>query len=779
MRRNISGPGISPAVFGLVLAVSAGLILSAHSNARAENYPDPETYPVAETAGIIPAYPAAPTRAIQSGIVRGRVLEKGTRKPIEGASVFLLPTSEYTLTDKKGVFSLTVPAGEYQLSAVMVDFKKPEPETVAINPGEEMTLTVYLEKSFYSLMEVVVESRRERQVSEQVIQKVEAEKVAGTSGDIIRSVQTLPGVTSGGVDLSGALFVRGGGPDENFFVMDLAPVANLFHFGGWYSTINPDMIEDIRFFAGGFGPDYGFIGGGVLDITTREGRRDRIGGKADVNFFLASGQVEGPLTQKGSFFLSGRRSYLDIFPLSSSDDLSIYPRFWDYQAKLAWDVNERNKLSLFTYGSADTLIAHTGLENRGDPVLSGSMNTELDFHAQVINWRSLLTPRLSLRLAAFNSIDHALVDLNRDLYIDSRFQTPGMRGYLEWDLPARNRFRLGADVIYIHYWVKGQLMDVPTEEDAVPPIVTFAERLPANYDDSTAAGGAWIEDEINLWKFKLIPGVRLDYVQILKEVDLSPRFRFHYQIIPGLKLKGAFGFYYQTPNPAQFFEPFGNPGIDSTRVVHYVLGAEKEFGKSLSLDLQGYYKDYQNMVAEDPVLKFNNRGKGYATGVEVFLRHRLSQRFFGWLTYSYTQSRRWWPGQRKWSPSAWEQPHSIALVLNYQFSTKWNAGAQWRYQSGMHYTKLKPGFYDADWDLWYPMPDGELNAAKLSDYQRLDVRIERLWLYKTWKLSGYLEIQNVYMHKNVIGIIYADDWTDPRQVYWIPILPFMGMKAEF
>jgi len=764
-----------------VFALAAGLVAAASLSARSETYPNPETYPVPETSGIITAYPAAPTQAIPTGVIRGRILEKGTRKPIEGASVFLLPTGEYTLADKKGVFSLTVPAGDYQLSVVMVDFKKPGPAAVKLQPGEEKTLTVYLEKSFYSLMEVVVESRRERQVSEQVLQKVEAERVAGTSGDIIRSVQTLPGVTSGGVDLSGALFVRGGGPDENFIIMDLAPVANLFHFGGWYSTINPDMIEDIRFFAGGFGPDYGFVGGGVLDITTREGRRDRIGAKADVNFFLASGQVEGPISKQGSFFLSGRRSYLDVFPLPSSDELSIYPRFWDYQAKVTWDLNERNKLSLFSYGSADTMIARTNLENRNDPVLTGNMNTELDFHVQVLNWRSLLTPRLSLRLAAFNSIDRAYIDLNRDIYIDSRFRTPGMRGCLEWDLPARNRFRLGGDFIYIDYWVEGQVIQMPAEEDTIPPNATFANRIPTNYNDGTAAGGVWLEDEISLWKFKLIPGVRMDYIQILDELNLSPRFRFHYQIVPGLKLKGAFGFYYQTPLPAQFFKDVGNPAIDSTRIIHYVFGAEKEFGKNLSLDLQGYYKDYQNMVAEDqdPKVKYNNEGKGYATGVEFFLRHRLSQRFFGWLTYSYTHSRRWWPGQGKWSPSTFEQPQSIALVLNYQLSSKWNIGAQWRYQSGMHYTELKPGFYDTDWDLWYPMPDGELNSAKLSDYQRLDARIERQFLYKTWKLSGYLEIQNVYMHKNVVGIIYADDWTDPREIYWIPILPFMGMKAEF
>ena len=759
-----------------ILVVSAGLILAAHPTARSETYPNPET------AGIIPAYPAAPTRAIPTGIIRGRILEKGTRRPIEGASVFLPPASEYTLTDKKGVFSLTVPAGEYQLSAVMVDFKKPEPVVVKIKPGEEKTLTVYLEKSFYSLMEVVVESKREREVSEQVLQKVEAEKVAGTSGDIIRSLQSLPGVTTGGIDMSGALFVRGGGPDENMIYLDLAPVVNLFHFGGWYSTINPDLIQDLRFFAGGFGPQYGFVNGGVIDINTREGRKDRVGGKLNVNLFLANGQVEGPIGDKASFFLSGRRSYIDALPLPTGNQLSVYPRFWDYQTKVSWNLNEKNKMDFLAYGSADTLIIHTSMENRNDPVLSGSMNTEMYFHTQVANLHSLLTPQLSLRLAVFNSIDQANVNLNRDLYIDSQFETPGLRGFLEWNLAGKNKLRFGTDLQYLHYQVKGQVIHMPMEQDAVPPNATFAERLPTVLDDGTTVGGLWVEDEINWGKLKLIPGGRWDFVQILDEYqNLAPRLRFSYAFLPDLRLKGATGLYYQIPLPTEFIPPVGNPQVSSIRVIHYVLGMEKDLGPNLFVDLQGYYKDYLNLVAEsqDPKEIYNNKGKGYATGVEFILRHRLSRRFFGWLTYSYCISKRKWPGQPSYISSSFEQPHSLALVLNYQISSKWNLGGQWRYQSGLRYTPLKPGFYDADWDLWYPLPGGKLNSAKLPDYQRLDLRIERQWLFQTWKMGAYLEVQNVYMHKNVIGILYADDWTNPQEVGWIPILPFLGMEAEF
>ena len=97
----------------------------------------------------------------------------------------------------------------------------------------------------------------------------------------------------------------------------------------------------------------------------------------------------------------------------------------------------------------------------------------------------------------------------------------------------------------------------------------------------------------------------------------------------------------------------------------------------------------------------------------------------------------------------------------------------------MGYTPLKPGFYDADWDFWYPLPDGELYSAHLPDIHRLDVRIEREILFKTWKMGAYLEVQNAYLHKNAVGIMYSDDWTDPQYIYWIPILPFLGVEAEF
>ena len=771
----------------LVLCGAVGLLLAPGRSLGAETFPASATspaepgYAAPATSEVTPGYAAPATQAIPGGVIKGRILEKGSRRPLEGVSVVLFPTNDYILTDKKGNYSLKVPAGDYQLSAVMVDFKKPEPIAIKLGPGEENTLTVYLEKSFYSLMEVVVESKREHEVSEQVLQQVEARKVAGTSGDIIRSVQSLPGVTTGGIDMSGALFIRGGGPDENLFLMDLAPIVNLFHFGGWYSTINPDLIQDIRFYSGGFGPQNSFAGGGVIDITTREGRKDRLGGKVNVNLLLANGQVEGPIKDKGSFFLSGRRSYIDIFPLGSGQN-TVYPRFWDYQAKATWDFNEKNQLSFMAYGSSDTLIIDRGGDDEDDNGSAQGINTDMYFHTQTVNLHSLLSPGLSLRLAAYNNIDWAHLDLGHDLYIDYDFKTPGLKGYLEWDLVRKNRLRLGAELQYINYGIKGKFIQVPTEQNAVHRNLKYTQRLPLDLQDNTGAGGVWLEDEITLGKLKLIPGGRWDFLQILDEWrDFAPRFRFIYALLPDLRLKGASGLYYQTPSPAYFLPPVGNPDLNSIRVIHYVLGMEKDLGRNFSVDVQGYYKDYLNLVAESQVPGeiFNNRGKGYATGLDFFLRHRLSRRFFGWLTYSFCWSKRKWPGQVDWVPSLYEQPHSVALVLNYQLTSKWNLGAQWRYQSGLHYTPLKAGWFDADIDRFVPVAAGELYSATYPDYQRLDVRVERQFVYQTWKMGAYLEVQNVYLHKNVVGMAYTGDYAYHAEFYWIPILPFLGVEAEF
>ena len=747
-------------------------------------------YPDSPTASVEHPFPATTavelpspvTSAVEPGVVTGKVLEMGTRRPIEGASIFLLPVREFAMTEKDGSFVLRADPGEYQLSAVMVDYLKPRPMPVLLSPGGETEVTVYLEQRFYSPLEVIVETKREREVSEQVLEKAEAERVAGTSGDIIRSIQTLPGVTTGGTDMSGALFVRGGSPTENLYIMDLAPVVSIFHFGGFYSTINPDLIEDIRFYAGGFGPKYGFNTGGIIDITTRDGRRDRAGGRVNVSFLMADGQVEGPLGERGSFFISGRRSYVDIFqPLLEGEDYSVYPRFWDYQAKFSYEAGEKNKIGVLLFGSADTLLFSTDMENRNDPVLSGSVDSDIYFHTQIISLRSLISPRLTLKASVYNSVDGARANLNQDIYIDSHFYTPGFRTWLEWDMGEHSRLRAGTDFMYIYFHIDGRVIYLPREEDAVPPNVTFAERIPTQFDQGTYGGGTALEDELSWGGLKVVPGVRMDYVEILDEWNFSPRVRFSYQLPADLKIKGATGLYHQLPSPTEYAEGYGNPEVDSTPVVHYVAGVEKKFGPNVTLDLQGYYKDYNDMIArsDDPAEVYNMEGDGFSTGVEVLLRHQLTRRFFGWLAYSYCISRRKWPGQEEWVPSFYEQPHSLALVMNYQLASKWNAGAKFMYQSGMHYTPLKPGFYDADWDLWYPIPGGELNSATLPDYQRLDIRVERQFLYQTWKMGAYLEIQNVYLHKNVIAMIYNDDWTDPQEVYWIPILPFLGVEAEF
>ena len=746
-------------------------------------------YPASATIPVESGFPgsstaplAAPvTTVVEVGRVTGKVLEMGTRKSIEGASIFLLPVNEFTMTDREGFFSLEAPPGEYRLSAVMVDYLKPRPLLVSLGAGGEISVTIYLEQQFYSPLEVIVETKREREVSEQVLEKAEAERVAGTSGDIVRSVQTLPGVTTGGTDMSGALFVRGGSPTENLYILDLAPVVSIFHFGGFYSTINPDLIEDISFYAGGFGPKYGFNTGGIIDITTRDGRRDRVGGRANLSFLMADGQVEGPLGDRGSFFISGRRSYIDVFePLLEGEDYSVYPRFWDYQAKLSWEANEKNKLGLLLFGSADTLVFSTDMENRNDPMATGSVDSDLYFHVQILNLRTLLTPSLTLKTSIYNSVDGARADLNQqDLYIDSSFLTPGFRTWLEWDMGEHSQLRFGSDFMYIYFEVDGRIIYLPREEDAVPPNITFAERIPTYYDQGTYGGGIALEDELRWGGLRVTPGVRVDYVEILDEWNFSPRMRFSYQLTDDFKLKGATGLYHQLPSPTEYAEGYGNPEVDSTPVIHYVGGVEKKFGSNITFDLQGYYKDYNDMIARDPEEIYNMEGDGYAYGVEMFLRHKLTRRFFGWLTYSFCRSKRKWPGQEEWVPSFYEQPHSLALVLNYQLASKWNVGAKFQYQSGTHYTPLKPGFYDADWDLWYPIPDGELLSATLPDYQRLDVRFERQFLYRTWKMGAYLEIQNVYLHDNPIAMVYSDDWTDPQIIHWIPILPFVGVEAEF
>ena len=227
---------------------------------------------------------------------------------------------------------------------------------------------------------------------------LEIRRIPGTAGDALRALGALPGIGVAN-DFSGELHIRGGAPEDNRFYFDRTPIGYPYHFFGLVSTLSSEVIDQIDVYAGGFGAEFGSDAQAVIDISSRRGRQDRLGGKFNMNMLYSEGLVEGPIGRRGSWYLAGRRSYIDLLPLTF-DDVTAVPRFWDYQAKLTYDLSDRHQLNINAFAADDLFEVKAELDDvDNEPTLVGNAFTKNRFNAQSIHLSSTLTDRLTSDLS--------------------------------------------------------------------------------------------------------------------------------------------------------------------------------------------------------------------------------------------------------------------------------------------------------------------------------------------------------------------------------------------
>ncbi len=598
---------------------------------------------------------------------------------------------------------------------------------------------------------------------------------------------TLSGLTLPGViiinELNGELIVRGSGPFENLIFLDRTFFPYPYHFGGFVSSIPSDVVESVEFIAGGFSARYGNAMGGVLNIETRDGRKDRFGGSVDVSAVMSGILLEGPAGKNASFFGGARRSYFDLLPFfTSGDGFTVKPWFYDYQGKYTLNISNNDKLSVMVYGERDSINFSTTERNRKDPVLSGiSSAFSSDIHILGINLNNY-REKFSSNLTIYGNINSADFKLGRDMWLT--LTTPALVLWEELTAKtgAYNTLRAGFQGGLVWYYVRGVFIR-PPKEDEPGFAFTGNELVESSIRASTWGAGLYLEDEIVLFgkKLTLAPGVRFDYFEKpLYEAILSPRASISYSFNETTRTKASWGYYYQIPQGDEFAPDFGNPDLKPQKSIHYIVGIEKELPIGIYTDFQLYYKDLTNLVATspDPSLMYENSGKGYSYGAEFFIRKKLTERFFGWFSYSYSKSRRKDNPGEPWRNFTFDRENVITGVATYQLSKRWSIGGKWSYMSGRPYTPVVDKIYDADRDMFWPV-FGEENSKRLPATHRLDFRAEYVKPYNTWLMKLYFEAWNLYMHRNIIDITYTDDYAEVRYVYMPPIIAFIGVKAEF
>lgn len=713
----------------------------------------------------------------------GRILERGTKTPIKGVNLYLLPYKIKAVSDKEGNYKFEkVPSGECELIVNLTGYKK----LSQIHDCEKLKfLNLYLEKISYSTFETTVRTKViKRDDQSQTLTQEEFIKAPGSfGGDPVRAAQNLPGIASNGA--SAQIIVQGASPDDTGYVVNGHRVPIVFHFGGLSSVIIPEAVERVDLLPAGYGPEYSRAIGGIIGLSTKSPKEDRQHAMAYADLFNAGGLVEGPIDESSSFLFAGRYSYVGqvlkaIADKNENFELTAAPTYYDLTGIYSKKINDKNNLKTTLLMSKDELELILNKPAQNDPKLRGSFYNRTEFFRFI--------PQVSTRLNEKSRMEHSL-GIGKDnilvniagRYLEINSSVVSHRSEIQNDWSENYKTYLGLDNNFTYSDVR---VNLPTRFSVGGVSTPFSVGETRKFDTVGANTdlGLYLRQEIKLHdnsKWTLLPNLRLDYFGYTNETVLQPRLQFRYQIDPSLQLHASLGKYNQAPRPQEVSKEYGNKDIVSPFAYHYVLGLKKDFREKESegwdLTNNYFYKDLHKQVVSDIQKNYSNGGTGEIFGVEVQAKYRKNE-WSTQLVYTYLKSTRTIAGFGTF-PSEFDQTQNLNLIGSYNMD-RWTFSGRFRFVSGNPYTPVTDSTFDADNDVYLPVTGG-IYSERFDAFNQLDFRIDRKYIYDTWILTAYLDIQNLYNAQNAQNIQYSYDYKQSKKVRGLPILPTLGLKGEF
>lgn len=726
----------------------------------------------------------------ETGKLSGLIIEKGTRTPLPALTVRLLDRQVETYTDAEGRFEFA----DLEPGKVKIEVNDEAHYTLLdieeITAKKETVVKYYLEpKSAQGDSSITVVGRRaKKEVAKRTLTMEEIRKIPGTQGDALKVVQNLPGVARvpfGG----GGLVIRGSNPGDSGSTINRHFIPLVFHFGGIRSIFPSELLESIEFYPGNFTPEFGRFTGGIVDARFRRPKDDRVHARLEADIFDAGILVEGPVSENATFALAGRRSYIDAALGSLPEDVISFvvaPRYYDYQALYDWKKN-KHRVRLYFFGSDDQLqlVINEPVEN--NPSVQGTLQNRTSLMRLYSAWDYRISSTLSHHLSVATGQNHLEFSLGDQLSFVNDVNVVTVRDELTWKKNKRFTLRGGFEGEAYLGNIKLKLPQ-PTRKEGQAgqaPLSTLDIKQ-TDKDFRFYNPALWIEAQWGVTDdLLLVPGARVDADTYLGDIAPDPRVNARLTLTrdedgkPKGTLKGGVGRYSQRPSPDETDSTYGNPDLLLEHSAHFSLGYEHRFNQNLELDLVGFYKHLYGSVSpiEDPILRYDNNGEGRIYGLELLMRHNLTRRFFGWVSYTLMRSERKDSGQDEFRLFSLDQTHILTMIAQYKLNSEWEIGARFRYTTGNPQTPFVSAIYDADNDVYVPVP-GAVNSSRVDAFQQLDLRLDRKWIFNTWMLTAYFEIQNALNRANPEGQNWNYNFTQSQVVTSLPIIPSIGLRGE-
>lgn len=760
-----------------VISVTVGLSLAldlSQGLGQTENPTDASTQP-SDTKEYPPEkklpLPVAPSK--QTLIrVKIEVKEKGTGKAVRRVEIKV--DGETYFSDPRGIAELEYFEEFKQFTLYRAGFKLLTLSKEDLANAEDASLTVYLEPDTPGDNEVIIVGTKRPEVSRKTVSITEAKAVA-PRGDPAQVTKLLPGVQSG--TFSPDIVVRGSAPEDSRYFVDGFSVPFVFHSIAGISILPEKIYSDISFLSGGFGPKTGEATGGVVELSTKNDIPEESNYQFKVNIPLYSGfYFETPISEKESFSISGRKSYLEVFLDNiGTEDMSIVPTFFDSHMRYLRRT-DKGYVKVLALSSSDGLEAIFPSDGSGEEgnlkfdvsTYFGSLGVEISQRLSK-NWKLIASPQVVFIRNKFEVSDNFFKLRGWDSRLPLEFQ---------YRLQKRDKLYLGLE--YDRNDSRVDLLAPRVVSDE--PFVDFEEAPSVEREVFVRSQNyaAWSAIDLTYGIFTFTPGARGFYSSQIARSSYDPRLSGRVHLTSNQKLKFAVGQYSKAPLPQEADKEYGNEDLNFERSLHYIFGWESNWSDKWSTDFQGYYKKSFDVVRSDPLLRFTNDGELQSRGFEAFVRRNQTSRLFGWLSYTYSVTEERKTTSDPWRPAEFDQTHVVNLVSNYSLSGKWSVGGRFNYHTGDRYTPVDDAVYNANLAKYQPRYNEEDRyKATLPDYYQLDVYSVYDFLFNEWKLKLRTGVEYLAIERPVFGVTYNYDYSKEKYFQGIPPIPYIELSGEF
>ncbi|HTI10450.1 MAG TPA: TonB-dependent receptor [Puia sp.] len=744
--------------------------------------------------------------------INGTIRDKKSGETLIGASIILLePPHSSALSNAYGFYSINAPAGDYRM---VVSFTGYTNDTLVVSLNKDVVLPVGLIPEGAQLQEVVITASKNNNVTKPLmgVQKISVNEIKDLpvifgEKDILKTIQLLPGVQSGGDGNSG-FYVRGGGTDQNLILLDEATVYNPSHLLGFFSTFNSDAIKDVTLYKGAMPAEYGGRLSSVLDVKMNDGNSKDYHASGGIGLISSRLNVEGPIEKdNGSFIVSGRRTYADLFLKLSKDTNTKNSRlyFYDINAKANYKLGEKDHIYLSGYFGKD--------------VLGQSNNFGIDYGntTATFRWNHIFNSRLFSNTSLIYSKYNYSITINsgnNDIGINSYIRDFHFKEDLQYFINSNNKVNFGIDVI---------------DHTTSPGVITASQSSSFNpisiQNRHALESAAYISHDLALSdKLNINYGLRANSFAVMGPGDfytydkngnaidtvtyssgkvvknyfnLEPRFSASYKLTSSSSIKLSYTRTTQnlhllsnstSSNPTDVWIPSSNnvkPEISDQVSAGYYRNF-KDNAYEFSSEI--YYRDLQNqidykngaqLIANQNVESQLIFGKGRAYGLELFVKKKVGK-LTGWVSYTLSKTERKFEGVNNftWYPANQDRTHNLSVVGIYKLNKKWTLSADFVYYTGNAVT-WPSGKYEVNGQIAFLYT--ERNGYRMPAYNRLDIGAT-LQGKKTKKFDSNwnFSIYNLYGRENPYSITFEQDPGDPTKTRaqqvalfrWVPSITY-------